>query len=150
MSYSGPVAPADPIELRIRATQLAKWRRTRGLTQRELAQRLAVSQNYIPSLESGSRDPGPNLRGLLMERLGVEFFDLFDVVLVGVDGEELHLQPVPTPHAALPRARADRVPGHPAVTGSAASPGMHMSLQPIPTAVQLVTPVSIEGDPPSG
>jgi hypothetical protein len=35
-----------------------------------------------------------------MENLGVGFFDLFEVVLVSVAGEEFHLQPSSTPPAA--------------------------------------------------
>lgn len=64
------MAPADPVQIRIRATHLAEWRRAHGLTQRQLAHRLAVSQNYIPALEGGSRDPGPTMRGRLMQTLG--------------------------------------------------------------------------------
>ena len=93
------MATAGPIQVRIRATRLAEWRRAQGLPQRELARRLAVSQNYIPALEGGSRDPGPTMRGRLMENLGVGFFDLFEVVLVGVAGEEFHLQPSTPPTA---------------------------------------------------
>ena len=89
------MAPGGPVLVRIRATRLAEWRRAQGLTQRELARRLAVSQNYIPALESGSRDPGPDMRGRLMQSLGVGFFELFDVVLVGVARQELHLEPAP-------------------------------------------------------
>jgi hypothetical protein len=40
------------------------------------------------------------MRGRLMENLGVGFFDLFEVVLVGVAGEEFHLRPSSTPPAA--------------------------------------------------
>jgi transcriptional regulator with XRE-family HTH domain len=94
------MAPGGPVQVRIRATRLAEWRRAQGLTQRELAHRLAVSQNYIPALEGGSRDPGPTMRGRLMENLGVGFFDLFEVVLIGVAGEEFHLQLSSTPPAA--------------------------------------------------
>jgi transcriptional regulator with XRE-family HTH domain len=100
MSYVYPMAPGGPVQVRIRATRLAEWRRARGLTQRELARRLAVSQNYIPALEGGSRDPGPEMRGRLMASLGVGFFELFDIVLVGVAGEELHLQPSASPPTA--------------------------------------------------
>ncbi len=105
------MAPADPIQIRIRATHLAEWRRAHGLTQRQLAHRLAVSQNYIPALEGGSRDPGPTMRGRLMQTLGVGFFDLFEVVLVGVAGEELQLQPATAPPAApSPLSRPWRAP----------------------------------------
>jgi transcriptional regulator with XRE-family HTH domain len=89
-----------PVQVRIRATRLAEWRRAQGLTQRELARRLDVSQNYIPALEGGSRDPGPEMRGRLMASLGVSFFELFEVVLVGVADDELHLVPAAAPPVA--------------------------------------------------
>jgi hypothetical protein len=40
------------------------------------------------------------MRGRLMASLGVGFFELFDIVLVGVAGEELHLQPSASPPTA--------------------------------------------------
>ena len=68
---------------------MAELRQARGLTQRELARRLDVTQNYIPALEAGTRQAGPGLRAPLMENLGTGFFDLFDVVLVAGDGQEV-------------------------------------------------------------
>ena len=52
------------------------------LTQRELARRLSVTQNYIPALEAGTRNPGPKLRTALMELFSCDFGDLFEVVMV--------------------------------------------------------------------
>ena len=57
------------MNLEVRATGLRAMRQKHGLTQRELAQSLGVSQNYIPALESGARKPGPQLRQLLMRRM---------------------------------------------------------------------------------
>jgi len=70
------------VNLEVRATGLRAMRQKRGLTQRELAQALGVSQNYIPALESGVRKPGPQLRQLLMRHFGCSFEELFQVVMV--------------------------------------------------------------------
>jgi transcriptional regulator with XRE-family HTH domain len=53
-----------------------------GWTQRELAKRLGVTQNYIPALELGNRNPGPDLRQKLMTLFKCDFEDLFTVVMV--------------------------------------------------------------------
>ena len=102
------MASAAAVDIRIRATHLAEWRRAQRLTQRELARRLDVSQNYIPAMEGGSRDPGPEMRARLMAILGVGFFDLFEVVLVGVADDELHLVPAATPPASAAKQTAVR------------------------------------------
>ena len=86
-------SPTD-IRIEVRATRLAELRQARGLTQQELARRLDVTQNYIPALEAGTRQAGPRLRGPLMENLRAGFFDLFDVVLVADDGQEVQLRPL--------------------------------------------------------
>jgi transcriptional regulator with XRE-family HTH domain len=91
---SQPEEPPGGIRIEVRATRLAELRQARGLTQRELARRLDVTQNYIPALEAGTRQAGPRLRGPLMENLGAAFFDLFDVVLVADDGQEVQLSPL--------------------------------------------------------
>lgn len=70
------------MNLEVRATGLRAMRQKRGLTQRELAHALGVSQNYIPALESGARNPGPQLRQLLMRYFRCNFEDLFQVVMV--------------------------------------------------------------------
>ena len=51
-------------------------------TQRELARRLGVTQNYIPALEAGTRKPGPKLRMGMMRLFQCDFEDLFQVVMV--------------------------------------------------------------------
>ena len=102
------MGPGTLIQVRIRATHLAERRRAQGLTQRELARRLDVSQNYIPAMEGGSRDPGPEMRARLIASLGVGFFDLFEVILVGVTDDELHLVPAATPVASPGKQTAVR------------------------------------------
>jgi transcriptional regulator with XRE-family HTH domain len=91
---SQPDESPSGIRIEVRATRLAELRQDRGLTQRELARRLDVTQNYIPALEAGTRQAGPRLRGPLLENLGARFFDLFDVVLVADDEEEVQLRPL--------------------------------------------------------
>jgi transcriptional regulator with XRE-family HTH domain len=91
---SQPEESPGGIRIEVRATRLAELRQARGLTQRELARRLDVTQNYIPALEAGARQAGPRLRGPLLENVGAGFFDLFDVVLVAEDGQEVQLRPL--------------------------------------------------------
>ncbi len=57
-------------------------RQRHRLTQRELARRLGVTQNYIPALEAGTRNPGPRLRSALLTLFGCDFEELFEVVMV--------------------------------------------------------------------
>ena len=70
------------MNVEVRATGLRAMREKKGLTQRELAHNLGISQNYIPALESGVRRPGPKLRQALMKFFNVNFEDLFEVVMV--------------------------------------------------------------------
>jgi transcriptional regulator with XRE-family HTH domain len=70
------------VNVEVRATGLRAMREKHHLTQRELARRLGVTQNYIPALEAGTRNPGPKLRQALMELFQVDFEDLFQVVMV--------------------------------------------------------------------
>jgi transcriptional regulator with XRE-family HTH domain len=70
------------MNVEVRATGLRAMREKRGLTQRELAHQLGISQNYIPALESGARRPGPKLRQALIKFFNVNFEDLFEVVMV--------------------------------------------------------------------
>lgn len=70
------------MRVEVRATGLRAHRDAKGWTQRELAKRLGVTQNYIPALELGSRNPGPDLRQKLMDLFAVDFEDLFTVVMV--------------------------------------------------------------------
>jgi transcriptional regulator with XRE-family HTH domain len=65
-------------------------REKRGLTQRQLAKDLSISQNYIPAIESNSRQAGPKLQQQMVHYFGCAFEDLFKVVLV--DPETRHEQ----------------------------------------------------------
>ncbi|HEV1998345.1 MAG TPA: helix-turn-helix transcriptional regulator [Candidatus Dormibacteraeota bacterium] len=70
------------MKVEVRATGLRAHRERKGWTQRELARRLGVTQNYIPALELGNRNPGPDLRQKLMDQFECDFEDLFTVVMV--------------------------------------------------------------------
>jgi DNA-binding XRE family transcriptional regulator len=70
------------MNVEVRATGLRAMRDRHKLTQRELARRLGVTQNYIPALEAGTRNPGPKLRQSLMQLFQCDFEDLFVVVMV--------------------------------------------------------------------
>lgn len=81
------------MKVEVRAVGLKERREKAGLTQRELAKRLGVSQNYIPALEAGTRRPGPNLRTKLMQSFNCKFEDLFQVVMVNpLDDSERTLE----------------------------------------------------------
>jgi putative transcriptional regulator len=81
------------MKVEVRAVGLKEHREKAGLTQRELAKRLGVSQNYIPALEAGTRRPGPNLRTKLMQLFNCKFEDLFQVVMVNpLDDSERTLE----------------------------------------------------------
>jgi transcriptional regulator with XRE-family HTH domain len=73
------------VNVEVRATGLRAMREKKGLTQRQLAHDLGISQNYIPALESGARRPGPKLRQALMKYFKVDFEQLFEVVMVNPD-----------------------------------------------------------------
>jgi transcriptional regulator with XRE-family HTH domain len=84
------------VNVEVRATGLRALREKHHLTQRELARRLGVTQNYIPALEAGTRNPGPKLRQALMELFQVDFEDLFQVVMVNpVNHHERLMHPEP-------------------------------------------------------
>ncbi|MGI8608395.1 MAG: helix-turn-helix transcriptional regulator [Candidatus Dormibacteria bacterium] len=70
------------MKVEVRATGLRAHRERHAWTQRELARRLGVTQNYIPALELGTRNPGPDLRQKLMDLFACDFEDLFTVVMV--------------------------------------------------------------------
>jgi transcriptional regulator with XRE-family HTH domain len=70
------------MKVEVRATGLRAQRERMHWTQRELAKHLGVTQNYIPALELGNRNPGPDLRQKLMKLFKCDFEDLFTVVMV--------------------------------------------------------------------
>ncbi len=70
------------MKVEVRATGLRAHRERQRWTQRELAKRLGVTQNYIPALELGNRNPGPDLRQKLMDLFECDFEELFTVVMV--------------------------------------------------------------------
>src|SRR5438874_2706311 len=83
-----------PVKVEVRATGLKAMREKRGLTQRQLARDLGVSQNYIPAIEAGTRKAGPDLMGDMTRYFQCDFWDLFEVVLVNPEtGREQTLVP---------------------------------------------------------
>ena len=81
------------VNVEVRASGLKARRRERGLTQRELAKLVGVTQNYIPAIETGNRHAGPDLIERLMHALEASFEELFEVVLVDASGKESRLRP---------------------------------------------------------
>lgn len=82
------------MNVEVRATGLRAMREKHHLTQRELARRLDVTQNYIPALEAGTRNPGPKLRQALMQLFQCDFDELFQVVMINpLDRTEQVLRP---------------------------------------------------------
>lgn len=70
-------------------------RESRGLTQRQLAKDIGISQNYIPALEAGARRPGRGVQQRMMNYFGCRFEDLFEIVLVDPDTrQEQILEPI--------------------------------------------------------
>ena len=74
--------PGDAMKIEVRAIGLKAMREKRGLTQRQLAHDLGISQNYVPAIEAGARRAGPKLQEQLVKYFGCRFADLFEVVLV--------------------------------------------------------------------
>jgi transcriptional regulator with XRE-family HTH domain len=82
------------MKIEVRATGLKAMREKRGLTQRQLAHDLGISQNYIPAIEGGARRAGPKLQEQLVKYFGCRFEELFEIVLVDSEsGREQVLQP---------------------------------------------------------
>jgi transcriptional regulator with XRE-family HTH domain len=79
------------MNVEVRATGLRAMREKKGLTQRELAHNLGISQNYIPALESGARRPGPKLRQALIKFFNASPADLFEVVMVNPESSSEQL-----------------------------------------------------------
>ena len=70
------------MRVEVRSTGLREMRHKRGLTQRQLARDLGISQNYIPAIEANARQAGPDLQSRLMKYFDCGFEDLFQVVLI--------------------------------------------------------------------
>jgi transcriptional regulator with XRE-family HTH domain len=70
------------MKVEVRATGLRARRESKGWTQRELAKKLEVTQNYIPAMELGNRNPSADLRLRMMQLFKCDFEDLFTVVMV--------------------------------------------------------------------
>ena len=82
------------MKVEIRAVYLKGTREKRGLTQRQLAKDIGISQNYIPALEAGARRPGRSVQERLLNYFGCAFEDLFEIVLVDPEtSDERILQP---------------------------------------------------------
>ncbi len=72
----------EVVKVEVRATGLRAQREKMSWTQRELAKRLDVTQNYIPAMELGNRNPSADLRLKMMKLFKCDFEDLFTVVMV--------------------------------------------------------------------
>jgi transcriptional regulator with XRE-family HTH domain len=70
------------MKVEVRAVGLKAFREKKGLTQRQLAHDLGISQNYIPAIEGQARRAGPKLQQQMVKYIGCRFEDLFEVVLV--------------------------------------------------------------------
>jgi transcriptional regulator with XRE-family HTH domain len=82
------------INVVVRATGLKRRRNEVGLTQRELARQVSVTQNYIAAIEADDRRAGPELRRKLMQALDAKFEDLFEILMIDEEkGSEVELVP---------------------------------------------------------
>jgi len=82
------------MKIEVRATGLRAMQQKRGLTQRQLAKDLNISQNYIPGIESGTPRAGPELMATLVKYFRCDFWDLFEVYVVnGENRSEQRLLP---------------------------------------------------------
>lgn len=59
------------------AQRLRYYRKLRGLSVRELAEKAGVSVSYIYAIESGARGSNASKLGLIAEALGVSLSDLW-------------------------------------------------------------------------
>ncbi len=82
------------MKVEVRATYLKGMREKQGLTQRQLAKDIGISQNYVPALEAGARRPGRGVQERLLKYFGCGFEELFEIVLVDPEtSKEQILQP---------------------------------------------------------
>lgn len=68
------IGPKRPVRLYI-----AEWRETRGLTQKQLGERLGagVSDVTVSRWETGQRRPDMDVKAAIAEALGLELADLY-------------------------------------------------------------------------
>jgi transcriptional regulator with XRE-family HTH domain len=81
----------------VRREALAKRRRARGLSQEQLAERLAVDRSTVGRWERGDADPVPWIRPFLAQALEITLDDL-DILLASV--EMVPAEDMPTPLSA--------------------------------------------------
>jgi transcriptional regulator with XRE-family HTH domain len=82
------------VKVEIRASGLKAMREKRGLTQRQLARDLGISQNYVPAIEANSRQAGPRLQEQLVKYFDCAFGDPLQVVLID---QETHREQILEP-----------------------------------------------------
>jgi len=84
------------VRIEVRAVGLREMRKKRRLTQRQLAQDLGISQNYIPAIEANARQAGSKLQQQMVGYFGCRFEDLFQIVLIDLESKaERVLTPKP-------------------------------------------------------
>jgi transcriptional regulator with XRE-family HTH domain len=62
---------------RLFISNMKKWRKNRGISQKTLSERCEAAHTYIRQIESGSRTPSFAFIGKLAEALDIEAYQLF-------------------------------------------------------------------------
>lgn len=62
--------------------RIAELRKTKGITQEQLAGKMEISPKYLSSIERGKENPTLNTLISLSESLGVNFEDLFRFIQI--------------------------------------------------------------------
>jgi transcriptional regulator with XRE-family HTH domain len=62
---------------RLFISNMKKWRKSRGISQKTLSERCEAAHTYIRQIESGSRTPSFAFIGKLAEALDIEVYQLF-------------------------------------------------------------------------
>lgn len=65
------IGPKKPVRL-----YLAEWREHRGLTQKQLGERIGTSDVTVSRWETGERKPDLNAQAAFAEALGIDVMDL--------------------------------------------------------------------------
>jgi transcriptional regulator with XRE-family HTH domain len=58
-------------------SNMKKWRKNRGISQKTLSERCEAAHTYIRQIESGARTPSFAFIGKLAEALDIEAYELF-------------------------------------------------------------------------